>query len=250
MRSASWWMVWALALLVGCGGGALQEGAAAFEAGELDAAIAAWAPVAEEGRASGRLHFDLGNAWYRKGDLPRAIAHYRAAQRTRPRDAHVHHNLALARSELQGVPQPATAARGWLSAVTPGELGLLGLLLTALGSGLGVAWRRRPDRGLGAPALAAWGVGVVIAAVAADGAWQVRAQPVAVVVDAPTAVRDLARPDGETRFLLQPGAELRVVRDLGDFVLVQDGRDRRGWVSRAALLVADRAGPAPSLGDG
>ena len=71
----------------------LSDGAEAFEAGELDRAIEVWEQA--DARPSGKVLFNLGNAWYRKGDLPRSIAHYRSAQRLRPRDGNVHHNLAL-----------------------------------------------------------------------------------------------------------------------------------------------------------
>ena len=57
--------------------GVLSDGNAAFEDGRLDEAIALWSEV---DRPSGRLLYNLGNAYYRKGDRSRALACYRQAQ--------------------------------------------------------------------------------------------------------------------------------------------------------------------------
>lgn len=236
------WGLVLLGALVGCGGNAVSQGAAAFHEGDLDAAIAPWEEVARSGQGSGRLHFNLGNAWYRKGELARAVGHYRLAQQLRPRDGNVQHNLALARADLEGpIPDPAPPVLGWMAFATPGELGVAGVLLTGLGSALALRWRRRPGRGDGLPALTAWLLGVVLAVTSLFGAQALQRHPHAVVLER-AVVRDLPRTDAAERFELPVGSELTVVRELGDFVLVEDGRERRGWMRRAALLVPGRPG--------
>ena len=79
--------------------GAVEDGAASFAKGDLDEAIAAWESASADGHEpSGVIAYNLGIAWYRKGDFPRSVAHFRGAAHHRPRDANVLHNLALARS--------------------------------------------------------------------------------------------------------------------------------------------------------
>lgn len=226
-------LVAGLVLAVPSSAGALSDGAAAFEAGELDRAIDLWRPAVEAGNPSGRLLFDLGNAWYRKGDLPRAVACYRAAQRLRPRDGNVHHNLALARSELRGVPEPPGPTPGWTALMTAGELGLLGVIATGAGSAAAVVWRRRRVSGMAALAAA-----LVVGGLAATGvAWSAGSGPgVAVVVDQALVLRDAPRPEAGARDALPPGSEVRVLNRSGDFLLVEDGRARRGWVPRNAVF--------------
>ena len=50
--------------------GSFSEGVDAWDAGKIDQAIEAWEPIAEAGWGSGRLKFNLGDAYYRRGDLP------------------------------------------------------------------------------------------------------------------------------------------------------------------------------------
>ncbi|MEQ1567432.1 MAG: hypothetical protein ABMA64_17450 [Myxococcota bacterium] len=201
---------------------AVGTGAAAFEAGDLPGAIRAW--EAAPAPRSGVIEYDLGIAWYRSGDLARAIARFRAAARLRPRDGNVQHNLALARAGLApGIPEPV-GSPGWTAVLTPGELGLLAVLTTALGS-LMVFPRR--SRTLGGLALAG---GLGAGGFATVAAFDLRAHPVVVVVDQEIVLRDAASVNAGERLRLPVGAEVRVAATHDVFLLVEDSRGRRGWV--------------------
>lgn len=217
--------------------GIVGDGATAFADGQLDAAIAAWEQArADGGQPSGIVEYDLGVAWYRKGDLPRAAARFRAAARLRPRDPNVHHNLALVRSGLAGVPEPA-ADPGWMQVVTPGELGLLGVLLAAVGSLLVTVGPVVLSGGRPA-GVAVLAVGIGCGSVGVWGAHEEALHPIAVVVDEEVVLRDAASVDAGERLRLPVGTEVRVERSLDGFLLIEDGRDRRGWVAANAIDLA------------
>jgi hypothetical protein len=232
-------MRWApLLLVLAACGGPVADGALAWERGEHDRALVVWKEAAASGHPSGVLLYDLGIGWYRAGDVPRAVAAWRAARTVRPRDARVMHNLAFARAQLEGTPNPAPLPVAWLEIATPGEVGLLGaalLVVAAVG-----AWSRR---GLW-PWVTAGVVGVVLggAAVRAD-----RLQerfPVAVVVDGAAPVRDVPSPSAPAGDPLPPGSELTVLAESHGFLLVERADGGRGWVTEGAVLVAspDRVG--------
>ncbi|HHO54210.1 MAG TPA: tetratricopeptide repeat protein [Deltaproteobacteria bacterium] len=225
-----WWAGLAL-------GGVVSDGAAALEEGHLDEAIEIWS-AARGGRlrASGIIEYNLGTAWYRKGDWPRAIAHLRAAARLRPRDGAIHHNLALARAELGAVPPPAALPAAWMAVLTPGELGVLGLLLTSLGSVVLVGGRLA-GRGR-APGLGLLAVGLVVGGISSWGGAQLAWHPIGVIVDGEAILRDAASVNAGERLRLKPGTEVRIERSYGGFLLVIDGRDRRGWLTESAAAVA------------
>lgn len=229
---------WALLLSVALGG-PVGDGASSYAEGSLDDAIGTW-EAALGPQASGALLYNLGTAEARRGDPARAVGYLRAAQRLRPRDGSVHHNLAMARSELSGVPAPIAPPVGWALALTPGELGLLASLVTGLGSLLVVVGVRR--EGLTVPGSVLLGVGLVGASVASWGGWQHQQHPVGVVVDRDASLRDAASLEGRRRGELPVGSEVQVERAYGSFLLVEDGRGRRGWVPRAALLVPALSG--------
>ncbi|MCB9670193.1 MAG: hypothetical protein H6734_12020 [Alphaproteobacteria bacterium] len=224
-----------IALVLTAFAGPIQDGATLWAQGDLGGAIEAWEPTAMDGWGSGKLKFDLGNAYYRRGDLPRAIAWWRAAGLLRPRTSGVNHNLAIARSELSGVPTPAATPSLWMQIVTPGELGLVGLLLSAVSSGM-LFLRRARKEASRAPSVVVWLLGTALVFLAAWGWWVQASGPLAVVVDRPAVLRaipDLAAvPEAEVK----PGAELAVLRQAGDFLLVETGDGRRGWVTDGAVF--------------
>ncbi len=224
-------MIWFVSLALA---GAVSDGAAAYEEGDLVGAVEAW----EGGLGSvpsGALLYNLGTAWYRRGDPARAVAYLRGALVLRPRDGSVHHNLALARSELGSVPPPVDPPVSWSLVVTPGELGLLGVAVTGLGSLLLVVGVRR--EGLTAPGAVALAAGLLVGGAATWGGLQHQWHPVGVVVDHAISLRDAASLEGRPRSELPVGTEVRVDRHYAGFLLVEDGRGRRGWLPDGAVLL-------------
>jgi hypothetical protein len=235
--------------LLGCRSPLVAEGHAAFAEGRLEEAVEIWSAAAA-GEVSGVLAYDLGTAWYRKGDPARAIGWLRTAARLRPRDGNVHHNLSLARADLgTGVPEPVGPPVVWMAFATPGELGILGVLLAAIGSALLVVGRRvggfAAGRTLGIGALA---VGMCVGGTAVWGGAVAERRPVAVVLLGDTPVRDGPAIDAGVRFALPAGSEVWVERAQGPFLLLEDGRTRRGWIPADAVHVGWgrlRASPPP-----
>lgn len=221
--------------------GVVADGHALFEQGDVDGAIERWSSVtAEGGHPSGIVEYDLGTAWLRRDDPARALVHFLAAARLRPRDGDVQHDLALCRSSLRGVAEgrsladPPASVPAWGRVVAPGELGVLGVLLAALGSVV-LFGRRRVGPWPGVSLLAG---GAVVGALGARGLVQQAQHPLAVVLDADVVVRDAPQVDGGERYRWVRGTELLVERHYGDFFLVEDGRGRRGWVADNAVEVA------------
>ena len=86
--------------------GTYEDGYALFMEGNLAEATRVWENALEGGSGSAELHYNLGVAQYRKGEVAKAIAHWRMGRILSPRDANMVHNLAVARSELVDVLEP------------------------------------------------------------------------------------------------------------------------------------------------
>ncbi len=230
-------MIWLVALALA---GPLEDGADAYDGGDWPAAIEAWQSVESP---NGKVLYNLGNAHYRSADPARAVAYYRSAARYRPRDGNLAHSLAIARERLDNPPPPADPPRLWQAFITSGELGLLGLLLLASGSVVGVWQRRRQQPWWGAAI--AWFLGVVVVVTAVLGVSAADLHPVVVVVDSEAVVRESARPDARQTFVLPAGSEVRIERSLAGFYRIETGDGRLGWVPTGAVF-AIGLGPAPS----
>lgn len=82
------------------------EAAKAYDENRLAEAIAGWNQLADTGQALPEVLFNLGNAYYRNGQVGPAIRAYRQAQRQAPRDPDIRANLGFA-AQTAGSPLPA-----------------------------------------------------------------------------------------------------------------------------------------------
>jgi tetratricopeptide (TPR) repeat protein len=71
----------------------------AYEKGEYLQAAAGYEAIIRYGIHNSDLYFNLGNAYFKHGDLGRAILNYRRAHRLAPRDSDILTNLAVARAQ-------------------------------------------------------------------------------------------------------------------------------------------------------
>jgi tetratricopeptide (TPR) repeat protein len=78
-----------------------------YEAKQFDSAAAAYLQLVEQGTVSAPLHFNLGNAYFKTGDLGQAILHYLKAKRLDPADEDIAQNLEFAQRftsvQMEGV---------------------------------------------------------------------------------------------------------------------------------------------------
>ncbi len=78
-----------------------EEGNALYEQGDYEAAIEAYTGLVERGIVDEDLYFNLGNAYYKNGELGRAVLFYERALRIAPRDGDARDNLTLVESLLR-----------------------------------------------------------------------------------------------------------------------------------------------------
>ena len=67
--------------------------------------LAIWADAAAKHPANARAHNNLGQAWFRSGDVARAVACYERALALQPLYPETHYNLAVARAQLGSLPE-------------------------------------------------------------------------------------------------------------------------------------------------
>jgi hypothetical protein len=107
-----------------------------YQDGNYGSAIEAYEAVLEAGFESGDLYYNLGNAYFKSGDLGRSILNWERAAVRSPRDADIIANLDLANSLTADAVEPLP--RFWLFSVLSWWVGLLPR--RALIAAVAVAW--------------------------------------------------------------------------------------------------------------
>jgi hypothetical protein len=179
--------------------------------------------------------YNLGNSYAHAGKPGLAVLNYERASLLAPNDPDIEANLRYVR---EGAHLPVEPRSTWQRAVTVGSptlwsfLGVLGVLL--LGCALLASerypahpWKRR---------LAAL-VGFVLLGATAGNAlvlWPTLHAAVIVTVATPVQVSPV--PMSDQLFTLPEGETVTITAEHEDFVLVQTGSGRKGWVARVNLV--------------
>jgi tetratricopeptide (TPR) repeat protein len=210
-----------------------QQGNQAYEQTNYPAAIAAYQALLRDHHRSSAIHFNLGNAFFRHGQLGHAIAQYRHALLLSPRDPDIRANLQFARQAASTPPPWKTLLQSlsldawtWLASLTATAF-FLALAVPHLRPSL-----RRPflplRLTLAATALAA------LTGLAA--AWTLHRQASVIVTQPDTPVRLGPRDISEVLFTAPDGAELTVLGQEPGWFQVIDRSSRIGWLQTNAAV--------------
>ena len=96
-----------------------------YEEGKFADAASAYEKMGQSGETSAALFFNLGNAFFKSGQIGRAIAAYRTAEQIAPRDPDLRANLQFARNQTPAPTLSPGRWQRWLGRLTLNEWTLL-----------------------------------------------------------------------------------------------------------------------------
>lgn len=97
----------------------VAEANRAYYAGHYENAVTIYEKVTQAGFASPVLFYNLGNAYFKLGNMPMAILYYEKAHKLSPADADIVHNIRLANTRIADKIEPVPVlfyVRWWNSA--------------------------------------------------------------------------------------------------------------------------------------
>ena len=223
-----------------------QEALKAYEARDFARACEGWQALVDEGHGGTALYYDLGNAWYRRGDAGRAVLNWERALLLDPLDRDTRANLGLVRAGLADRFDATArlplwdALDGLLASLPAGPLAWGGLFF-GLGAALVAAGRYlRPERRLSttgrllftillAPALLA-----VALLLLQDR--RLGHQPRGVILATKVEVRAAPSPGATAQFDLHTGTAVVLRREAeGGWREIEVPDGRSGWVPPGSL---------------
>ena len=210
-----------------------------YEEGKYSEAATAYAKLLQTGQTSAALYFNLGNAFFKSGQIGRAIGAYRLAAQITPRDPDVRANLQFARNQAQGPTLPPGRWQRWLGRLSLNEW-------TVLAAGAVWLW-------LFLLAVRQWWPGLravlrgyvltsailagLLCACAAVAFYNVRLARVAIVITNEAVVRHGPLAESQTAFTAHDGAELRMLDQKEEWLQVSAGPRQVGWLRRDQVIL-------------
>jgi tetratricopeptide (TPR) repeat protein len=186
-----------------------------------------------------RVHYNLGNALFKSGQIGEAILNYRRAYALAPRDPDVADNLAFARAyrldRMAPAPNPLAHALDrafrWLSRREAALWGAVLATLAALALALWIVWRWAA-LGVAAALLGALAAYCLVT----ERVWAAEAAAAPAVVVVPE-VSAASGPSEEFKqiVLLHDGTEVRIREARADYYLVQIPGGVGGWIRKGSV---------------
>ena len=225
-----------------------NAGVQAYTDGNYDQALQDWEDVRATGLMSRELYYNLGNAYFKTGELAPAILWYERALRLDPSDADVRYNLEFARAQTQDkideVPEIFFEQWGHaLCYLLPSDTwAWLCVLFFAATVGLVLLFlmgRTSGQRRLGFFAAI---VTFILAFLGWDFAqWQkteAERQDMAIVMRPVSSVKSSPSADSaKDLFILHEGTRVRILDNVSGFSNIELADGRQGWIASGDIEV-------------
>ncbi|MEJ2204293.1 MAG: tetratricopeptide repeat protein [Gemmatimonadota bacterium] len=225
-----------------------QQGNQLYQSGDYAAAVEAYEAILASGFESHELHYNLGNAYFKVGDLGRAILSWERALELEPGDVDTLANLELANritvDEIEPLP------RFWLLSVLSWWVDLLprSLLIVGVGGGwmalaAGIVTRilgRTDARRRGATWVASAGALVVLLLGTNLFVRELeigRPERAVILVEAVPVRSAPTEDDNLTLFEVHEGTRVRVDQRTGQWAEVVLADGKVGWVPEDAMEI-------------
>ena len=220
-----------------------DEGLRLYRTNDISGAITHWENAMRQGAVSGPLLFNLGNAYYRSGQIGKSILYYERARRLMPRDRDVKVNLDLVRlGTVDKIEKPIRLVIwNWVDTVRDHfslhELGIVLSVLGFLALGGYIGWRyaptawNQPLKTLLVIVLMLYGISI------AWYSWRsvLDSRSYAIIITDKTDVSSAPDAASTQLFSLHEGTKVRYGEILTGWANVQLADGRKGWVPTSAL---------------
>jgi tetratricopeptide (TPR) repeat protein len=203
-----------------------------YAAGDFGAAVNDYDELVRSGQDTPNLFYNLGNAYFRKKDLGRAILNYERTLALEPHHPEAQANLRIARDEARALELVPTKLERFLSFATPNQYAIVAAITFWICAFCVVAsiFSQRRNRGVIALSILSFS----IFAVAIFATWELghgrKGASLAVVI-AENADARLATADNANRVLTLPaGSEIQILSQRGDWIYAALPNNLRGWM--------------------
>ncbi len=216
-----------------------------YEEKDFISAIRVYNSIISQGVESAPLYFNLGNAYFKSGDLGHAVLYYLKAKRLDPGNEDIRHNLEFAkqfsRVQMEGV-ELNPVKEFFVTIVDPYHLHALAWVSSALFVALMIILILRFGLAIRAVVLRLATVALVVLLLVGAGltSFKYRIDYLdrrGVIIAEDTPVRTGASDQSDIELQGAPGLIVEIVDESGDYYNVLFENKRRGWVKKD--LVAD-----------
>lgn len=220
---------------------AFAKGNSEYAKGKYADAVKTYQSILNGGNQSATVYFNLGNAYYKQGDLPSAILYYEKAHKINPGDEDVNFNIQLCNLKTTDKIEAAPdffLTKWWdgiVLAFSVGTLGWLSILFFLAGSGVLVAYLYSPSVSLKRTsfftAIGLITVGLITIILAATQVHYFASHKQAIIFSNAVNVKSEPGKGAKNLFVIHEGTKVDVLEDNNNWLRVRLLNGNEGWIT-------------------
>ncbi len=213
-----------------------------YRQGKFDEALTSYLQLEKDGYESAELYYNIGNAYYKKGDLPHSILYFERAKITDSNDEDVQFNLRLVNTRTVDkiTPKPEIFYVTWwrnftylLSLSSWTFLSIASTFLIAFSIGVYLFARRPYLKKAGFILFFLFFIASLIFYLAARRIHREKtAEKYAVIFSPTVTVKSSPDDKGTDLFVLHEGTKLKISDKIGDWYQIQIADGNKGWIRK------------------
>ncbi|SEO33861.1 tetratricopeptide repeat protein [Mucilaginibacter sp. AW1-7] len=220
-----------------------KKGNNLYQKANYKEAAAAYQKMVDDGYQSASLYFNLGNAYYKNGDIAPALLYYEKAHRLSPGDEDIRVNIQFANSKttdkIEAAPEFFITKwwTGFILAFSANALAVVSVLLFLAASGLLILYRFSGSVGIkkasfySALILLLLGIGTIF--ISGRQAAYFDAHHDGIIFNSSVNVKNAPATTAKNGFVLHEGTKVNILDKKSDWVKIKLANGNEGWVSTA-----------------
>lgn len=223
-------------------------GVQAYTDGKFADASTAWTSIEESGQKSAKLYYNLGNAWFKQGNYPKAILNYERALRLDPSYSDARYNLEFTGNFVQDKIEPVpefilkSVARKVCYVMSSNVWAVIFLVLLAAALMMGLLFLLGSSVG---KRRAGFYCGIVLLLLSAGAlsfsAWQksdsVKTDTAIVMSPVSSVKSSPSSGSSKDLFVIHEGTKVTILDEVGSWKNISLADGRQGWIPAADLEV-------------
>lgn len=223
-------------------------GVQAYTDGKFADASTAWTSIEESGQKSAKLYYNLGNAWFKQGNYPKAILNYERALRLDPSYSDARYNLEFTGNFVQDKIEPVpefilkSVARKVCYVMGSNAWAVIFLVLLAAALVMGLLFLLGSSVG---KRRAGFYCGIVLLLLSAGALsfsiWQksdsVKTDTAIVMSPVSSVKSSPSSGSSKDLFVIHEGTKVTILDEVGSWKNISLADGRQGWIPAADLEV-------------
>ncbi len=224
-----------------------EDGNNLFKEGKYQEAIDSYESIINSGLESGALYYNLGNAYYKNNNIPKAILNYERAQLLLPHDKDIKYNLGLCNSKITDKLKTVDEfflitwfknLRNKTKSDTWAFISILSFFITIISAGFFLFSRSRSLKQI----FFALGIFLLLFTIltfdfSANQKSLLTNRDHAIIFEPSVAIKSSPSDSGTELFILHEGTKVKVIETVGGWNRIQISDGNEGWAPAQTMEV-------------